>query len=92
VALLIHGACHLGGADILADEWAKARGIPVKPCGVDHAIDGPWPGAGPRRNGRMFATTRPDAVVAFPGDRGTRNMIRQARAAGLPVWQPVAGC
>jgi hypothetical protein len=91
VALLVHGACPFGGADILADEWARARGVPVKDYPVDHSIDGPWPGAGPRRNGRMLAAARPDAVVAFPGDRGTRDMIRKARAAGLPVWQPVDG-
>jgi ABC-type Fe3+-hydroxamate transport system substrate-binding protein len=28
---------------------------------------------------------KPDLVVAFPGNAGTRNMIMQAEKAGVPV-------
>lgn len=41
--------------------------------------------AGPLRNARMLAEGRPDAVIAFPGGKGTADMVRKARAAGLPV-------
>jgi hypothetical protein len=40
------------------------------------------------RNTQMLAEGRPDGVVAFPGGRGTANMVRQAAAAGLGVWFP----
>lgn len=40
--------------------------------------------AGPRRNKAMLAL-QPTLVLAFPGGRGTADMIRQAEAAGIPV-------
>jgi hypothetical protein len=39
---------------------------------------------GPIRNKRMI-DWRPDLVVAFDGDAGTANMVRQARDAGIEV-------
>lgn len=87
IELLVHGACHLGGADQLAQEWADDRGIPAKGYPVSHAVDGPWPGAGPARNFRMLVEAQPTLGVAFPGDRGTRNMVRVLRTAGVPVWE-----
>jgi hypothetical protein len=33
----------------------------------------------------MLVEGKPDFVVAFPGGRGTANMIMQARQAGVPV-------
>lgn len=41
--------------------------------------------AGPIRNQRMLDEGRPDLVLAFPGGRGTADMVRQARAAGVEV-------
>ncbi len=43
--------------------------------------------AGPRRNARMIAEGKPDLVVAFPGGDGTADMVRKARAAGIPIRQ-----
>src|SRR5688500_7399572 len=83
--VLVSGACHLGGADKLAEDYAHEHGWTVEAYPVDHRVDGLWPGAGPRRNGRMLRNGRPDLVVAFPGGRGTADMIRQAEAAGVPV-------
>lgn len=40
--------------------------------------------AGPIRNQQMVATGA-DLVIAFPGGRGTADMVRRARAAGIPV-------
>ena len=33
----------------------------------------------------MIVEGTPDLVIAFPGGRGTENMIKQAEAAGIPV-------
>lgn len=69
------------GADTLAEEWAKAQGLP---CTVYMAD---WEGlgrkAGPIRNQRMLDEGKPDLVIAFPGGRGTADMIRRAREAGV---------
>ena len=85
VDILIHGACHLGGADALAHDWAMKHGVWVVAFPVMHHLDGPWPGAGPRRNERMLRDGRPNVVMAFKGGRGTADMMRQARAWGIEV-------
>jgi YspA, cpYpsA-related SLOG family len=88
IACLIDGDCPYGGADQLSHEWAVDRGVPTERYAIDHMIDGPWPNAGPKRNGRMLAASRPDAAVGFPGDRGTRDMARQLWEAGIEkVWR-----
>ncbi|ATI15672.1 hypothetical protein [Bordetella phage vB_BbrM_PHB04] len=84
VTLLIHGAAR--GADSLADDWARARGVPRDPHPADWATHGRR--AGPLRNRKMLEL-KPDGVVAFPGGRGTADMADAARAAGVPVWEPV---
>lgn len=78
IEVLIHGACHLGGADILADAWARDRGVPVEPYPVIEG-DGPWPEAGPCRNQRMLVNGRPTHCVAFPtrDSKGTWDMVRR---------------
>ncbi len=51
--------------------------------------------AGPIRNARMLAEGKPDLVVAFPGGRGTADMLRRVREAGIEVIEPLphgAGC
>lgn len=90
--VLIHGAAP--GADRLAGEWAKKRGIPVEdfpalwyPDGKDGGRDDK---AGPKRNARMLDEGRPDLVVAFPGWAGTNDMVERARAAGVRVIE-IAG-
>ena len=35
----------------------------------------------------MLTDGKPDAVLAFPGGRGTQDMIRRAMRAGVPVWR-----
>lgn len=41
--------------------------------------------AGPIRNQRMLDDGKPDLVIAFPGGRGTADMVRRAKAAGVEV-------
>lgn len=42
------------------------------------------PTAGPRRN-RAMAELGADLCIVWPGGRGTADMVRRARAAGIPV-------
>ena len=68
--LVIHGAAK--GADSLADEWAKERGIEVQARPADWKKHGR--AAGPIRNQEMLKEN-PQLVVAFPGGKGTANMV-----------------
>jgi YspA, cpYpsA-related SLOG family len=75
------------GADRLAARHARARGWQLATYPADWAAHGR--AAGPRRNQRMLRDGRPDLVVAFhdqlAASRGTADLVRRARAAGLPV-------
>jgi hypothetical protein len=77
---VIHGAAR--GADRLAGAWAQRNRIPVRPFPADWDRYGMR--AGPVRNQQML-DQKPDLVIAFPGGRGTADMVRRARAAGLEV-------
>lgn len=81
---LIDGDC--AGTDKFVAARAKARGIDVQDYPVRHELDGPWPAAGPKRNGRMLVTGRAGALAAFPGEKGTRSCIGIALDMGLPVY------
>lgn len=81
---LIHGGAP--GADELAGEWARERGRPHEVMRAEWKRLGA--AAGPARNQRMLDECRPSALIAFPGQRGTADMVRRAEAAGLPVWRP----
>lgn len=87
VSVIIHGAA--SGADTLAKKWAKKKGIQDEPYPVTRAD---WVAkghaAGPIRNQQMLDKGKPDIVLAFPGGRGTLDMIRRAKKAGLPVYTP----
>ena len=99
ITLLIHGAAT--GADALGREWAKARAVEDDPypalwtwleapnAVIRYRKDGAAynANAGPDRNAKMRAVGKPDAVVAFPGGRGTDGMIEKARQAGARVWE-----
>lgn len=83
VSCIIAGAA--SGADHLAYNWARDRGVDVLEFPADWKAHGR--AAGPIRNRQMLAEGKPNEVVAFPGGRGTADMIRAARAAGVPVWE-----
>jgi len=80
---LIHGGA--SGADTLAGMWAKEWGLTVLVYLADWAKHGPK--AGPIRNQDMLERGKPDLVIAFPGGRGTADMVRRAKAAGVPVHE-----
>lgn len=71
------------GADSLAEKWARLAGLPVNVYKAEWNKYGR--AAGPKRNTRMLKEGQPRYVVAFPGGRGTDDMIRQAEAAGIEV-------
>lgn len=86
-SLLIHGGAT--GVDSQAGCWAYANQVPIKvyraawrkPDGTRDRS------AGPRRNARMLHEEQPDLVVAFPGGKGTADMVRRAKAADVPVME-----
>jgi predicted Rossmann-fold nucleotide-binding protein len=82
IKTIIHGgAC---GADRLAGKFAReSDGIEEIVFPADWNRYGVR--AGPIRNRRMLDEGKPDLVVAFRGGRGTADMIRQAKAANVPV-------
>lgn len=80
--LVIHGASR--GADTLADNWAYARHVNVAKFPALWKVHGNRK-AGPIRNAQMLSEGSPDLVIAFPGGGGTRDMKRQADAAGVTV-------
>lgn len=81
ITAIIHGGAR--GADFLAEEWARHNRLPVI------RVDAPWAAfgkaAGHTRNGWMLEHCQPNAVLAFPGGRGTEDMVRQAEAANVEV-------
>lgn len=82
--VLLHGDAR--GVDRYMAQRAEGRGIPVEAFPVQRGLDGPWPGAGHRRNRRMLIAGRAEALVAFPGGRGTAHCVATARELGLPVY------
>ena len=83
--VVIHGAAR--GADSLAGIAAQRMGITVWPFPADWKMHGK--SAGPIRNRKMLKEGMPDKVLAFPGGRGTADMIAQAKAAGVEVIYPL---
>ncbi len=80
--VLVHGGAT--GADDLAAQWAERFGIEAEAHPAQWSIGRK---AGPLRNAKM-ARLGAALCVAFPGNDGTADMIRKAKAAGIPVWEP----
>lgn len=74
------------GADTAAVDWAKARGAQW----VEYPAE--WERYGVRQAGRirnqqMLDAEHPQMGIAFPGFRGTRDMVRRLKSAGIEVRQ-----
>lgn len=91
---LVHGAAT--GVDTVAGKWGvKYLGVSfvfAHPAHWKHdetcregckKIEGP--SAGPIRNKEMLVERQPDLVIAFPGGRGTANMVQQAKMAKVEI-------
>lgn len=81
ISVVIEGGAT--GADRLASIWSKHKGIQTQTFLAEWAKHGR--AAGPLRNRLMLEQGKPDLVVAFPGGAGTRNMIEQAKKAGVKL-------
>ena len=81
IDVLIEGGA--GGTDGIAGQWAVERGINNLIFPADWDKHGKV--AGPIRNQRMLDEGKPDLVVAFPGGRGTADMMKRAKAVGVKV-------
>jgi len=79
ISYVMHGCAK--GADSLADAWANERGILVEKYPA--LWDEHGRAAGPIRNQLMLDDGRPDLVIAFPGGRGTADMVQRTKAAGV---------
>ena len=86
VSAIISGMA--SGADSLAAEWAEKFGFPLHKFPADWNAHGK--AAGPIRNQRMLDEGKPDLVLAFPGGRGTADMVRRAKSAGIRVVEVAA--
>jgi hypothetical protein len=71
------------GADTLAEQWADKAGHRVERYPADWEKHGK--AAGLLRNQRMIEEGKPNLVIAFPGGRGTADMIARAEKAGVAV-------
>ena len=83
-AMVVHGDCPTG-ADALAQAWTECQpDVNVERFPADWAKHGK--AAGPIRNQEMVDFGA-DLCLAFPlgASRGTRDCMRRAEAAGIPV-------
>lgn len=71
------------GADLLAYHWAIESNLQTDCYPADWAKYSR--SAGPIRNRQMLTEGKPDLVIAFPGGKGTANMVSIARDATIPV-------
>lgn len=84
--VVAQGGCDTG-ADLYARVWAQHNDKILKTYPANWGESGR--SAGPKRNQYMLDAEQPDAVIAFPGGRGTADMVRRARKAKVLVIEPV---
>lgn len=88
---IIHGNCvrrnnetnELVGADYYAKCWAYDNNISQTPYPAEWKKYGY--SAGYVRN-KLMLNENPDMVLAFPGGKGTANMVKLARNGKIPVY------
>jgi hypothetical protein len=81
INVVIEGNAH--GVDRIAGYWARKNNIDNLKFSADWNKFGKR--AGPLRNKQMLNEGRPDLVIAFPGGRGTKNMVELALRQDVPV-------
>ena len=70
------------GIDACGEQWANWHSIPIRVFLPNWKKYGK--GAGPRRNAVM--AMHADAVVLFPGGRGTESMFQEAKKRNLKIY------
>ncbi len=71
------------GADTDIIDWCVVSGVPWEEFPADWKKYGKK--AGPIRNQQMLDEGQPEVVIAFPGGRGTADMVRRAKKKGIEV-------
>lgn len=81
--VLVHGACPLGGLDLIASQIWDGWGLPVHAVPAEHSPEGRF--MGPERNQKMVELGGYAACLGFPIGQsfGTRDCMRRAAAAGI---------
>lgn len=79
--LIVNGGA--SGADELSTVYARFKGIPYRVYTAEWDKYGK--SAGPRRNALMLEKESIDLVLAFPGGRGTADMVKKAKEANIKV-------
>lgn len=82
ITLVRHGCAR--GADTLAGAWACARGIAQDKHPADWEAYGKAAGA-IRNRAMLNASPKAALLLAFPGGKGTKNMITICQTAKLPI-------
>ena len=72
------------GADKFGEMWAGDHGVRVQRHPAEWNKHGK--AAGPMRNRQMAKVA--DAVILFPGGRGTASMRKEAEKRNLPIYEP----
>ena len=80
ISMVISGGA--AGADHGGEQYARLNGLRLKVFEADW--DGQGRAAGPIRNRQMAQYA--DAVVLYPGGRGTESMYREAVRAGIEIY------
>lgn len=79
---IFHGNAR--GADTIAGNWGYEKNIPT------HSVPAQWKKygrrAGPIRNQNMLGQGI-DLVIAFPGGKGTADMVKRAKRDGVRVLE-----
>jgi predicted Rossmann-fold nucleotide-binding protein len=81
ITKVISGGCK--GADEIGERWAGLNGIEVEIYRAEWKTKGK--AAGPIRNEAMARIA--DAVVLFPGGKGTANMEAAAKRHGIKIFK-----
>lgn len=86
--LMCHGGAR--GLDIMADEVARSLGWEVQAYFADWEREGK--SAGFIRNQRMLDDFKPELGIVFPGGRGTADMERRLKKAGVTTVEASFYC
>jgi hypothetical protein len=68
---------------MVAGRWAHETNTPCECYRAEWLLYGK--AAGPMRNQAMLHRSKPDAVLAFPGGKGTADMVKRAERVGIRV-------
>lgn len=78
---IVHGGAR--GADSLGGKWARENGVVEKVYKADWGTHGK--AAGVIRNQEMLDSNTVELVIAFPGGKGTSDMVSRAKKSGIEV-------